>query len=93
MKMKREFHEDLQKSSVTKTDFASVFGCAFLRVFLDDTVKAAFVATGVHLFNPDAISDKQLKPSLPTSMKGSFPLPQPCPRYHGSNDCTSANII
>src|ERR1700733_8668846 len=40
-KMKREFHEeinrfeDLQKSSVTKADFASVFGRAFLRAFSD----------------------------------------------------------
>ena len=50
-----------------------------LRAFSEDTVKAAFAATGVHPFNPDAISDKQLKPSLPTSTKGSFPLPQPSP--------------
>jgi hypothetical protein len=85
VKMKREFceeinwFEDLQKSSITKADFASVFGRAFLHAFLDDTVKAVFAATGVHLFNPDAISEKQLKPSLPTSTKGSFPLPQPSP--------------
>ena len=84
-KMKKEFHEeinrfeDLQKSNIMKADFAGVFGCAFLCAFSEDTVKAAFAATGVHPFNPDAISDKQLKPSLSTSTKGSFPLPQPSP--------------
>src|ERR1700692_1549134 len=60
-KMKREFHEeinqfeDLQKSSVTKAYFTGVFGCVFLCAFLDDMVKAAFAATGVHPFDPDSI--------------------------------------
>ena len=85
MKMKKEFHEEInwfedwQKSNVMIANFAGVFGCAFLRVFSEDTVKVAFVATGVHPFNPDTISNKQLKPSLPTLTKGSFLLPQPSP--------------
>ena len=42
-------------------------------------MKAAFSATGVWPYNPDAIRDEQLKPSLPTSIKGSFPIPQSSP--------------
>ena len=50
-KMKKEFceeinrFEDLQQSNIMKADFAGVFGHVFLRVFSEDTVKAAFVAT------------------------------------------------
>src|SRR5882762_1569311 len=84
-RMKNEFHyeiqkfEDLHKSKVTKANFVGVFGCAYLRSFTEDTIKAAFSATGVYPFNPDAISENQTKPSLPTSTKGSFPLLQPSP--------------
>ena len=84
-KMKNEFRSEIQKfetlhrHSVGKGDFAGVFGRAFLRSFTDDTVKAAFAATGVYPFNPDVISDEQMKPSLPTSTKSSFPILQPSP--------------
>ena len=56
-----------------------VFGWPFQRSFTEDTVKAAFSATGMHSFNPEAISKKQTKLSLLTSTKGSFPLPQSSP--------------
>jgi hypothetical protein len=84
-KMKHQFHneiqkfENLHKRCVTKNDFAGVFGRAFLCAFTEETVKAAFMATGVHPFNPDAITEKQMKPSLPTSTKGMFPMPQTSP--------------
>jgi hypothetical protein len=84
-KMKTEFwreiqtYENLHLANVTKASFAGVFGRAFLRAFTPDTVKAAFAATGVYPFNPNAIKEKQMAPSLPTSTKGTFPLPQPSP--------------
>jgi DDE superfamily endonuclease len=84
-KMKNEFRSEIQKfealhrCSVGKGDFVGVFGRAFLRSFTEDAVKAAFAATGVYPFNPDAISDGQMKPSLPTSTKTSFPILQPSP--------------
>jgi hypothetical protein len=84
-KAKKDFYEEIRRfeethhASVTKGDFAGVWGRAFLRSFTPATVKAAFKATGIHPFNPDVITEKQLKPSLPTSIKGSFPLPQPSP--------------
>jgi len=84
-KMKEEFHkeirkfEDLHFASVRKGDFAGVFGHAFLRAFTPDSIRAAFEATGVHPFNPDVITEKQMKPSLPTSTRGTFPLTQPSP--------------
>jgi len=83
--MKNEFHyeirmfKNLHKARVTKSDFAGVFGHAYLHVFTEDTIKTAFSATGIHPFNPNAIAEKQMKPSLPTSMKASFPLTQPSP--------------
>jgi hypothetical protein len=49
---------------------------AFLWAFTPDTIKAAFAAAGVCPFNPSVIPDKAMKLSLPTSTKGSFPLPQ-----------------
>src|SRR3954466_2433746 len=55
-KMKLEFCREIQKfedlylRSVTKADFALVFGQAFLRAFTPETIKAAFKATGVHPF-------------------------------------------
>lgn len=42
-------------------------------------IKAAFAAMGVYPFNPDAISEDQMKASLHTSTKASFPLAQPSP--------------
>ena len=82
-KMKTEFwkeveiFEDLHFANVGKKDFARVFGQAYLRAFTPETIKAAFSATGLHPFNPNAITEKQMKPSLPTSTESSFPLPQP----------------
>ncbi|KZP24924.1 hypothetical protein FIBSPDRAFT_856278, partial [Athelia psychrophila] len=64
---------------VRKKDFAGVFGRAYLKAFTEDTIKAAFAATGLHPFNPDVIKEKQMKASLPTSTRSSFPLPQPSP--------------
>jgi len=84
-KMKAEFHHEigkfecLHKAKVTKSDFAGVFGSAYLHSFTEDTIKATFSATGIYPFNPDAISEKQMKPSLPTSTKSTFPITQPSP--------------
>jgi DDE superfamily endonuclease len=78
-KMKLEFCCKIQSRSVVKADFALVFRQAFLRAFTPKTVKAPFKATGVHPFNPDVITEKQMVPSLPMSIKGTFPLPQTSP--------------
>lgn len=71
--------EELHCRGVNKADFAGVFGRAYARAFNKDTVEAAFRATGVHPFNPDIITAEQMKPSMPSSTKDSFPLPQPSP--------------
>ena len=71
--------EQINKRSVGKGDFAYVFGSAFLKAFKKDTVEAAFRATGVYPFDRDAIKAKQMKPSLLSSVNGSFPLPQTSP--------------
>jgi hypothetical protein len=71
--------EDEQKRNVTKGDFTKVFGRAYVRSFTPESVKAAFEITGVHPYNPNVIQDKQTKPSLTTSTKGPFPLPQASP--------------
>lgn len=71
--------EENHNRSVSEADFIGVFGTAFIRAFTPETITAAFEATGVHPFNESAISDIQMRPSLPTSTKGTFPLPQPSP--------------
>ena len=84
-RMKEIFKEEIRtfeeqhKREVTKGDFTGVFGRAYVKAFTIETVKAAFQATGVHPFNRDVITPAQMKPSVPTSVKGSFPLPQPSP--------------
>jgi hypothetical protein len=63
--------ENLHRRSVGKGNFADVFGRAFLRSFTKGAVNAAFkfAATGVYPLNPDAISEEQMKPNLPTSIR------------------------
>ena len=84
-KMKTEFRaeirafEDSHMRGVGKGDFAGVFGRAYLHAFTPESVKVAFAATGVHPYNPDVITEKQMQPSLPTSTRGSFPLTQSSP--------------
>ncbi|KDQ54526.1 hypothetical protein JAAARDRAFT_83974, partial [Jaapia argillacea MUCL 33604] len=71
--------ETLNKRSMTKADFAGVWGRAFAQAFTTETVLAAFRATGISPFNPDVITAEQMKPSKATSTHGSFPLPQTSP--------------
>ena len=84
-RMKQAWTEEVQQfeaahdHGVNKGDFAGIFGAAFDRAFTEQTVLAAFAATGLHPFNPEVITVMQMKPSEPTSVKGTFPLPQPSP--------------
>ena len=71
--------EELHKRKVKKGDFVGVFGKAFVNAFTEETVLAAFQATRIFPFNPDVITEQQMKPSLVTSTKAAFPLSQPTP--------------
>jgi hypothetical protein len=71
--------EELHQRGVDKEDFCGVWGRAFLTAFTPDLVKAAFEATGIHPFNRNIISARQMKPSEPTSTHAAFPLPQSSP--------------
>ena len=71
--------EDENRRDVTKGDFMYLFGKAFNQAFDDEAVKAAFRVTGVYPFNRTVISAAQMKPSIPSSTKGEFPLPQASP--------------
>ncbi|KIY47076.1 DDE-domain-containing protein, partial [Fistulina hepatica ATCC 64428] len=83
--MKTCWHEEIQAfedahmKSPTKADFTSLFGRAFIRAFMPDTVRAAFTKTGIYPYNPNIISIAQSKPSILSSIKGTFPLPMPLP--------------
>ncbi|KAJ2930114.1 hypothetical protein H1R20_g6971, partial [Candolleomyces eurysporus] len=72
-------YEAMHNQPATKREFTRLFSEAYIASFTPETVKAAFRETGVHLFNPSVISQEQMKPSLTTSIKGSFSLPQPSP--------------
>jgi hypothetical protein len=78
---KEEIHkfEELHRTKVTKGDFTEVFGKAFLKAFTEDTIYSAFEKTGVYPFNPEVITEQQMKTSEPTSTIGSLPIPLPSP--------------
>jgi hypothetical protein len=71
--------EELHKRKVKKGDFVEVFGKAFVTTFSEDTILAAFKAMGIFPFNPDVITEQQMKLSQATSTQASFPLAQPTP--------------
>jgi hypothetical protein len=71
--------EKLHNWGVNKEDFAEVWGHAYQKAFTEDTICSAFKATGIHPFNPDVISECQMKPAIASSTKATFPLPQPSP--------------
>lgn len=69
--------EKLRK--VSKKEFTSLWSRAYLAAFTSETILAAFCVTGIHPFSRVVITEAQIKPSITTSTKGSFPLPQPSP--------------
>lgn len=84
-KMKHIWHTELDEyykrtgTHVAKNTYAQVFGTAFNKAFDKETILAAFRATGVHPFDPNAITEQQMKPSQVTSTRSTFPLPMPSP--------------
>ena len=73
-----KFEQEHQRA-VTKNDFTFLFGTAYKEAFDRKTIKAAFRVTGVYPFNRTVITDSRIKPSMPTSVRGEFPLLQPSP--------------
>ena len=78
---KEQLHlfEETHGHDINKSDFAKVWGTAYLKAFTCELVKAAFSSTGIHPFNPEVIAPEQMKPSELTSIKSQFPLPQTSP--------------
>ena len=71
--------EDEKMRKVSKSEFTFLWSHAYQSAFTPDTISAAFRATGVHPFSHETITEAQMKPSVTTSIKGCFPLPQPSP--------------
>ena len=71
--------EKLHKRGVQKEDFCAVFRRSYLRAFTSENIEAAFSATGIYPYNPDVIRLEQMKPAEATSVRSTFPLPQPSP--------------
>lgn len=78
---KEEIHkfEELHRSKVMKGDFTEVFGRAFIKAFTKETIYSAFEKTGVYPFNPEVVTEQQMKTSEPTSTIGSLPVSLPSP--------------
>ena len=78
-KMKEAWKEDITAHEkrlgwvVKKEDFAEVFGKAFQKAFIPETVKSAFRATGIYPYDPTMITEEQMRPSLATSTKANSP--------------------
>ncbi|KAF8160510.1 hypothetical protein BJ912DRAFT_891218 [Pholiota molesta] len=71
--------EEQKLRKVSKKEFTLLWSCAYISAFEPDTISAAFRVTGVHPFCREVITEEQMKPSITSSVKGSFPLPQPSP--------------
>ncbi len=71
--------EEEKMRKVSKSEFTFLWSRAYRSAFTPDTILAAFRATGVHPFSRETITNEQMKPSVTTSIKGSFLLPQPSP--------------
>ena len=86
--MKQTWHDEVSAFEtathwgVNKGDFSGVFGRAFIKAFILQTICKAFKATGIVPFNPNIIVQDQMKLSEPTSTQGYFPMPQPSPVKH-----------
>lgn len=78
-KHKIDQFEEQHMHGVNKEDFCGVFGHPFHAAFTPNTIKSAFSAIGIHLFNDTIITLEQMKPSKVTSTKALFPLTQPSP--------------
>jgi hypothetical protein len=65
--------------NVLKAEFMAVWVPAYLEAFNKSTVCTAFKEMGVVPFNPNFITEAQIKPSLATSMRVEFSMPQPSP--------------
>lgn len=71
--------ETLNRCKIGKEHFTEVFGKGFLKAFTTPTILSAFKKTGIYPFNPKVITARQMKPSLPSSLIRSLPLPMPSP--------------
>jgi hypothetical protein len=65
--------------NVLKAEFLTVWAPAYLEVCDESTTCAAFKVAGIVPFNPNFITEEQMKPSHATSTCGEFPMPQPSP--------------
>ncbi|KAJ7126222.1 hypothetical protein C8R44DRAFT_734108 [Mycena epipterygia] len=71
--------EATKMRDVLKAEFMSVWAPAYTEAFDESTVRAAFEVTGVIPFNPNFVTEAQMKPSVATSTRAEFPMPQPSP--------------
>ena len=62
--------------TVSKSDFTHLWSKAYKSAFTSETIASTFWVTGIHPFSHEVITKDQMKPSITTSIKGSFPLEQ-----------------
>jgi hypothetical protein len=77
--------ESKHMRDVLKTEFMTVWVPAYLEAFDESTVRVAFRVTGVVPFNPNFVTEDQMKPSLATSTRAEFPMLQPSPVHAITN--------
>jgi hypothetical protein len=59
----------INQDCLTKANIMEVLGPAYYAALTPENVKAGFKATGIHPFNPEAITEDKLAPSLATAKK------------------------
>jgi hypothetical protein len=63
----------INRDRLTKANIMEVLGPAYYAALTPENVKAGFKATGIHPFNPEAITGDKLAPSLATAKENPFP--------------------
>jgi len=64
----RSFEKENNRG-VTKTDFAKVFGAAYIKTFTCELISKAWETTGIHPFNDKIIPPEKLAPSETSTIK------------------------
>jgi hypothetical protein len=70
-------YEDKTGQKITKDVFLTPFSQAYIETFTPDTIKSAFLNTGVYPFNRDILTAKDIAPSLATSVQSGLPIELP----------------
>lgn len=75
-------HDEWERTrfeKVSKENFLTILGLAWVRALTPENIKSSFRKTGVWPYDPSKITPEMMAPSRETAYRGSLPLPPPTP--------------